>query len=222
MKNVFIFRSILIVTTIIVLIGILSLILGGPSRQKLTIKVNYSSPIKVQVFEINYNDQDWINANKPVAETATTKTISLKKGNYGLLINKTVDTNQQTTTLKLDKEPITITINPIYTEEKLYNLLEEQKSVIRDNVKQAFPMIQNGYYFDGEKLINQGEWYVARVINDNQADIYGYADNYIVVMKKNGDGSWVKAIDKPTLLVDKANNRSIPDNVIKAANSYYN
>lgn len=203
------------------LMGLLVFLNTIRSTQELTIVINPQEPTLVQIYKMNTSHNNWSTTEKPIAQTSKTQTFSLKKGQYGILAQKTDTTLQQTTTVLLGDQPETVTIIPKYTEAKLQAMLDEQKSAIRSSVKQSYPSLQTGYYFDGEQLVGQGDWYVARVASNSLTDSFGYADNYFVIMKKN-NGVWKKAIGSPTLIINKSENPELPDYVLKAANSYYN
>lgn len=196
--------KIAVVITIAILI-ILSAVwtINYISTRKVTI--NFKNVSKVGVYnkenqlqkEISKSGQSVrLSPGKYIATYTATKGYSSGSQNFNVSDNTTVE------------------IKPIYSDEKLQELLKSQLGEINSVLNTSLSGI-NQYIIQPGKLYSMGDWYGTILIYNG--DDYYNTDSLRVVMHK-AKGSWKIVNNPPDIIVSKASYPEIPNDILDKIN----
>ncbi|MCA9332300.1 hypothetical protein KDA00_00300 [Candidatus Saccharibacteria bacterium] len=156
----------------------------------------------------------------PVASVNADEVLKLKKGEYLLDVKENDLYKNYRFELSLDKDIATVTIDPEFTDKKLEELLNADKSNIHKMINSAFPQIANNNLRIGDgRLFKRGEWYGTMIFPAlSEEEIKNsYFDIYHLVLKKE-NGQWKIVTTPPDLVLSSQKYLDIPEDVLSATN----
>ncbi len=208
--------------SVIVILAIASVvILGGllylNSFQKLTIIYgDQINGVKTTIYRHEHDDDALPTDGDIVKEIANTTTFKLKRGSYLIVSSNTDDYAEKDQVVVLSDEPISIDVNPEYSEKKKKQVLNAESKSLRQQLAQQYPDTERFYTVGNEVLVNRGTWYGATLLPNSLVPEENKDVLRIVAQKKNS--KWEYVMSFPEILVSKAQYPTIPAGVIKEVN----
>jgi hypothetical protein len=141
--------------------------------------------------------------------------VRLKKGNYYIKSEATKEYESTIIPIQLADKPISITVNPDFTAQKLDGLLGAEKASIDSVLTQTYPSVHSYYSIQNGKLYRHGEWYATKFIPNNPAIL----DTLRVILKKDKN-TWVVSTKPPEIVIGIPNYPSIPADIIRDVNNF--
>ena len=195
------------------------------SLQKLEIQFDQSNlGINASIYSVPGKDGDgnpinFIDRNRLVGEATGNKSFKLKKGLYVVSTSGNNDFGAQSQTINLGSKPETIHINPKYTDNKLAELLGQEKATLQAAIKNSFPKTISGYDIGNGKLYDQGEWYGTTLVikQTEEQRRLGYTDTYRLVAHKE-NGVWKIVTVPPELAFSSSKYPNIPKSLLVEIN----
>lgn len=174
-----------------------------------------------------YQQTDDSDKGPEIVKTSVQKEIRLRPGSYLVKYSGSKDYQEESETVLIDKPTELITPKLNYTNDKLIQILESEKSAIHVVLSPSIPNPK--YYIKAEALFGEGDWYAAQLMpkdwyspnvpkniiprptNDNNT-----LDILKVIMKKDSD-QW-KIVVGPSIVIAISDYPDIPQDVIRSAN----
>jgi hypothetical protein len=207
---------IIIVSILVVISGFAWLIAYITSFQYVTIA--YSKPEKNVVIELYTTKTDpaeehGIIASDKVQTVNNNERLRLKKGSYML---KTVGDsyNENQIFFRVGDTEETVGYSLIFSGKVLEDELAAEREKARNVITTEYPTSSELYTFKNEKIMLQGQWYVAYLFYKGKND--GIRDTLRIVLHKE-NGNW-KTATKPQLSLSNAEYPTIPKEVLDYAN----
>lgn len=198
------------ISKIAVVITITSLIILG-----VIWTINY---ISTRAVTINFNDVSKVGVYnkenqllKVVSKSG--QNIRLGPGKYKATYTATKGYSSSSKNFTVSDDT-TVEIKPVYSDEKLQELLKSQQNEINSVLSTSLRGI-NQYIIQPGELYSLGDWYGTILIYNG--DNYYYADSLRVVMHKV-KGSWKIVNNPPDIVVSKANYPEIPNDILDKIN----
>lgn len=210
-------QLILLVAAIFVLggavIGIVSYI---TSFQYVTIR--YDNPYEQAVVELHTteagDDEHDMKIAEKVQDIKSGERLRLKKGSYAL-VTKGESYAENIRFISVGSEEETVNYTLQLSVEALNTLLDEQRSFIQQAVLQKYPDITTLYSFENEKILQQGDWYVAYLSYKGPDDT---VRDTLRIIARNEDDTW-KVTAPPQIAISRTEYPAIPLEVLKYANA---
>ncbi len=206
-------RTALIILAVLILAGAATgIFVWHRSFQIITVRFVGNAPRNVKLYHAN-DDTESIPNEKDLIRTIVDNTsLRLHKGGY-LLIAEGNDTYESYQTTFSNREgPITIEVNPDFTDDRLTKLSASEQPVIENLVKDNYPAVKQNYNIQG-RLLDKADWF-AGVLKPNDDT----ADTLRFVAHKVSD-RWVIVTKPPSIVISKVDYPDIPETVIKAVNN---
>lgn len=176
---------------------------------------------------ITIGDQsdDQLAISKQIASTSSKKSIRLRNGVYVVKFAGTSDYQEITKFVTISKSIEIKTPSMKYTDNKLNQLLESEKTAIKTTT--APILLNNDYSIDSGTLFEKGDWYGARltpanwhdpIIGANYIELYTGSEDVQRIILKKLNGKWEIAAG-PSVIFLIEDYPKIPTDVIRATNS---
>ncbi|NCQ54495.1 hypothetical protein COV88_00480 [Candidatus Saccharibacteria bacterium CG11_big_fil_rev_8_21_14_0_20_41_19] len=144
--------------------------------------------------------------------------IKLKTGVYSAQYQNN-ELNHDSFDVVINNDTQDINLDPNYSGVKLYSILKTEDVSIKKIISTSYK--SNNYIVSNEKLYHRAEWFSCSLIiykinpfsGSGLGDPDNYDDYHIVLKKDETSKKWV-VVGKPSLLLNKLNNPSIPDYVL--------
>lgn len=196
-----------------IVIGIVSYI---TSFQYMTI--SYDNPYKPTVVELHTAKEGENEHNMEIAtkvqDVKSGERLRLKKGSYAL-ITKGESYAENTKFISVGSEEETVNYELRLSSNALKSLLDEQRSVIQQTILQKYPEVSSLYSFKGEKILQQGDWYVAYLSYTGPDDT---VRDTLRIIAHNEDGVW-KVATPPQIAISRAEYPTIPVEILRYTNA---
>lgn len=200
----------LLITTALIITGILILSQGKSSQRALTI--SYKNARDVTVIDITNRQHEGEDEDKVIkAVEKSGETVHVDSSASILVTYKGVSGYQDGF---VDGSSEDVVIDPEYSQDRIRQIISSAQSDINSAV---FSQIQNSsqYSLDKGTLYDHGTWYISRLIPispDGELDT-------LSVLLKNEPNAWVM-VESPKLVFTKYNTRNVPADVLDAVNNY--
>ena len=161
-----------------------------------------------------YTSKDRDRKNK-ITDIKNNDIVRLQQGEYQAIPNSsTYDTTPIYFTV--DKNDITVAVEPSFSVSYLHNLLTKELPNIHAALTKTYPFITTSYTTGEGKLYKEGEWYATTLTQrpadprEGSGDLY-----YAILLKKNG--IW-QVIGKPSIVLTTKEFKEVPEDIVKNAN----
>lgn len=205
-------KKIAIITSLIIFMTIAAIIGLGYYHSFQKIKVTLSNGIEANIYKEDSHEGQ-------VSPTSNLKdpvnSIRLKKGNYYIKSKATSEYVAEVIPIQLSDKPVSITINPDYTQQKLDNLLGSERSSIDRVITQTYNTLPTYYTIQKGKLYMHGEWYATKLIPKNSNDL----DSLSIILHKDKN-NWTVATKPPEIIIGIPNYPAIPKDIIRDVNNF--
>jgi len=150
-----------------------------------------------------------VNMDTIITKTSSKQEIRLEPGYYSVKYSGNTEYLSAFNVINVDKSMEIRTPKLNFTQEKLNQLILTEKNTAQSALSLSFDT--SGYTIVDDKVYGQGDWYSARLINNN-----GSSDNLLIIMKKENT-SW-KLIAGPLIIISIGDYPDIPQEVIRQTN----
>lgn len=183
-------------------------------NSKQTIVIKYKNISKVTLTETN--DEQKL-GQKTVINKSGEK-LNISKGTYLLNYTGTEGYASDSQVVYLQDNPMKISLDPDFSDEKLSTLLNEQLETIKSVLNEKYKNMTQ-YVVAKGMLYKKGEWY-GTTLQYNGSDEFNY-DSLRLVMNKR-DGTWVVITDPPSISLSAQSYPTVPIDVLRDVNNVQN
>ena len=222
-------KLVVVFVIFVILLALTGFIIFTPSSSKDIISTNNNITLTLEptpgtTISIGKQTSDELVIGKQIVSTNSLKDISIPSGVYIVKFTGTSDYQDAYQSININKSTVIKTPDLKYTYEKLEQLLIDQKPAIQNTVTSVLP--NSGYQIDKEVLLENGNWYGARLKPSIWYDSIVAAqytrpadgtEDMLRVILKNDNGQW-KIMAAPSIIFAIADYPDIPQNVIRATN----
>ena len=203
----------LVLVALLVFGGLYGLFVWRSSYQKITIQFAGQSPRNVKIYRSRGDAESSPNEKDLVRTVTSATTFRLKRSGYTLVSDATNNYAAFETTFSNRESPVTITVDPDYSQSKLAQLTQTESPKVAQLIFSNYPVAQKSYSLQSQKILAKGDWFVARLVpNSEDKDVLR------VVAHKTG-GGWTLVTKPPALIVSKVDHPEIPASILSAVNS---
>jgi len=195
-----------ILSIVIIIVGIAGVAAFAYFSSFHKVAITFSSDVSSVIVYKEGGDQ--------IDSLSAARDISLQNGNY-YIVPDGEKVSKDKVRFTVQDTDITLEVDPDYSTAYLNNLLESEQSQINKAATEAFPTIATEYTIEDSTLYGHGEWFGALLIK-NVTDERDIRDFYRILLHKEG-GEW-KVVNKPELVLTKAEFKNVPVDVITAIN----
>ncbi len=150
--------------------------------------------------------------------TNNSSSIKLQVGNYNLTYLNN-ELSQDNLSVQITKDTTKINLDPFYNNNQLNIDLINENTSITNTINSLYK--SNNYVISDEKLYHQGEWFSCSLVvyQINPFSGSGFSDpdnydNYFIILKKDIVNNKWDLASKPSLVLTKTDNPSIPSYII--------
>lgn len=205
-------KIIIILLASLLLIGLGGLFLYLTSFGQLDITYK-DSGTKI-TLDIYQSGKDF-NDSKPIKTTDAPGSIRIKKGDYIVKSRENEEYASQSKPVTVGSKPSQVSIDPDYSSKKLDNLLKNELLSIKRSIFTAYPVIESDYSFSKMSLLKKGDWFSTLLVSKKSTP---NNDTLRLVAQKQGN-TWVIITRPPAIVINAAQYKSIPSDVITNINS---
>lgn len=157
---------------------------------------------------------------QPVRETTESTYLRLRKGMYVVVMGDVPEYNLQYEKVVLADQPVTVVVDPAYSNARLAAMLVGELPTIQAAIKQTVPGIDTQFLLGPGRLFGKGEWYGTVIYPNKTAEELRlqYVDVYHVVLKKEG-GTWKVITMPPEIVLSTVTHPNIPRQVLIDTNN---
>lgn len=183
-------------------------------NSKQTIVVSYKNVAGVTLTQ---TDDEQKLGQKTVINKSGEK-LNISKGTYLLNYTGSEGFATDSQVVYLQNSPVSISLDPDFSDKKLSTLLDEQFETIKSVLTEKYANI-NQYVVAKGKLYKKGEWY-GTTLQYNGTDEFNY-DSLRLVMNKKND-KWVLVTDPPSISLGSQSYPNVPIDVLRDVNNVQN
>jgi len=198
---------ILLTTLVLVLVGI-GILFYYQSFKNVTL--NFKQPeLSVTIYQKVSKDKQ-----AEVGKFTESGQVRLQSGTYTVVPSGNLY-SPEPIEFKVEKEDITIDVNPNFSSSYRKSLLAEQLSTIKSVIVSAYPDVIDGFVINDGEIYEQGQWYATTLVQKAQGSDEG--DVYRMVLKKEND-KW-KIVARPALVLSIKTYPNIPKDILSSVNA---
>ena len=201
MKKIFIFIAILITLSIAVAVAVA---IHNNAEVLVTFK------LKKDNTEVSIYKSDLSSTRTKITKS---QIIKLKPGKYYYLVQG-VNLSDDQYSFEVKDSPLTVVVDPPYSDSYLINLAQKEKPSIIDLLKSKYNTILKDYVIKDFWVYKDGTWGAGYLMQDvdprQDSDIYRY-----VVQNTNGNWNFIAT---PQLTINKFDYPAIPNEVLTSIN----
>lgn len=196
--------------------------LTGYQKLIVDIKATDSGPVKIYRVKDDpkASPEALIEQKNPTKEVSKSSTEKLRKGHYVIVGGNSPDFRAEYSRVSLGKDPVTVVIDPPFSDEKLAAILQAEQPAIHAAIKQVVPGIDTKFLLGPGRLYEKGYWY-GTVIYPNltvEQRRLQYTDTYRVVVRKVNN-QWQVVTLPPDMSLSSVVYPNIPHAVLSDTNS---
>lgn len=202
-----------LIITIFITVVVVSVFSYTNSRQ--TVLVRYKNISKVTIQKIGEGARS---LDKETVYKKSGEEIKVFKGHYLLKYVGSDGYASDYQTIDVKDKPISVSLDPDYSEKKLSSILEQEFEIIKAVLSTKYQNIGD-YNIQKGKLYKKGQWYgtTLQYIGDD----YFNFDTLRLVMEKKG-GTWQLVTDPPNIILGSKDYPNIPLDVLVDINNIQN
>jgi len=200
----------LVLVCLAIVIGVSLGLLSNYWHSFKNVQVILGSSVQLNIYPDLGGDSaySYSSSTQPLFKISSSGTIKLKKAVYDFVVSDpTHQYENPVTKVVVLSNTNRIDINPLYSDQKLAELLTANRPTIQQGLLSKYPGLSSFYTISVDRLYEHGDWYGAVL-----TPVAPQYDTLVVILGYE-HGKWVVAA-KPQISISIPSNPSIPSSVI--------